>query len=40
MVMPVVGFFEKTDPIPMSISDPVLSGGAEPSVARKINDKI
>ena len=40
VVMPVVGFLEKTDPIPMSISEPVLSGGAEPSVARKANDKI
>ena len=36
VVMPVVGLLEKTDPIPMSISEPVLSGGAEPSVARKI----
>ena len=40
VVMPVVGLLEKTDPIPMSISEPVLSGGAEPSVARKINDKV
>jgi len=31
---------EKTDPIPMSISEPVLTGGAEPSLARKADDKV
>ena len=40
VVMPVVGYLEKTDPIPMSISEPVLTGGAEPSLARKVNDKV
>ena len=40
VVMPVVGMFEKTDPIPMSISEPVLSGGAEPSLAKRNNEKI
>ena len=40
VVMPVVGYLEKTDPIPMSISEPVLTGGAEPSIARKINEKF
>ena len=40
VVMPVVGYLEKTDPIPMSISEPVLSGGAEASIARKVNDKV
>jgi len=40
VVMPVVGYLEKTDPIPLSISEPVLSGGAEPSIARKTNDKV
>ena len=40
IVMPVVGLLEKTDPIPMSISEPVLTGGAEPSLARKVNDKV
>ena len=39
VVMPVVGYLEKTEPIPMSISEPVLSGGADPSIARKVNDK-
>ena len=40
VVLPVVGFLEKTDPIPMSISEPVLSGLVEPSLAKKDNDKI
>ena len=40
VVLPLVGLLEKTDPIPMSISEPVLSGGAEPSMAKKNNDKI
>ena len=40
VVLPVVGLFEKTDPIPMSISEPVLSGGLEASMAKKVNDKI
>jgi hypothetical protein len=38
--MPVVGLLEKTDPIPMSISEPVLSGGADQALARKDNEKI
>ena len=40
VVLPVVGLLEKTLPIPMSISEPVLSGGVNPSLARKDNDKI
>ena len=40
VVLPVVGLLEKTDPIPMSISEPVLSGSAEPSMAKKHDDKI
>ena len=40
VVMPIVGLLEKTDPIPMSISESALSGGAEPSLAKKDNDKI
>jgi hypothetical protein len=31
---------EKTDPIPMSIAEPVMSGSADVSMARKSNDKI
>jgi ubiquinol-cytochrome c reductase cytochrome b subunit len=40
VVLPVVGLLEKTDPIPMSISEPVLTGGADPALARKGNEKI
>ena len=40
VVLPVVGLLEKTDPVPMSISEPVMTGGAEPSLAKKDNVKI
>ena len=40
VVLPVVGLLEKTDPIPMSISEPVLTGVADPLLARKDNEKI
>ena len=40
VILPVVGYLEKTDPVPVSISDPVLSGGADLSMARKTDDKI
>ena len=35
VVLPVVGLLEKTDPILMSISEPVLTGHVEPSLAKK-----
>ena len=40
VVLPVVGLLEKTDPVPMSISEPVLTGAAKASLARKVNEKI
>ena len=40
IILPVLGYYEKTDPIPMSISAPVLSGSADYSLARKIMKKI
>ena len=40
VVLPVLGLLEKTDPVPMSISEPVLSGGADPALAKKDYDKI
>ena len=40
VVLPVVGLLEKTDPIPLSISEPVLSGGAKLSMAKKDNEKF
>ena len=40
VVLPVVGLLEKTDPVPMSISAPVLPSGGDPSLAKKDYDKI
>ena len=40
VVLPVVGLLEKTDPNPITISEPVHTGGADPALARKDNDKI
>ena len=40
VVLPVVGLLEKTDPVPMSISAPVLSSGGDPALAKKDYDKI
>ena len=28
VILPVVGYLEKTDPLPISISEPVMSGSA------------
>ena len=39
VVLPVLGFLEKTDSLPMSISEPVLTGSVEPSLAKKDDDK-
>ena len=38
IIIPVLGFAEKTSPIPTSIADPILSGSGSPSFAKK--DKI
>jgi ubiquinol-cytochrome c reductase cytochrome b/c1 subunit len=38
IIIPVLGFVEKTSPIPTSIADPILSGSGSPSFAKK--DKI
>ena len=40
VVLPALGLLEKTDPVPMSISEPVLASGADPSLAKKDYDKI
>jgi ubiquinol-cytochrome c reductase cytochrome b subunit len=40
VVLPVVGLLEKTDPLPMSIAEPVMSGSADVVMAKKNNDKI
>jgi ubiquinol-cytochrome c reductase cytochrome b subunit len=42
IILPLLGFFEKTDPIPLSISEPVLTGGMSSVMAKsekKFNDK-
>jgi ubiquinol-cytochrome c reductase cytochrome b subunit len=38
IILPALGFLEKTEPIPLSISEPVLSSGANPALGRK--DKV
>jgi ubiquinol-cytochrome c reductase cytochrome b subunit len=40
VILPSLSSLEKTDPVPMSISEPVLSSGAESSLAKKDNEKI
>ena len=39
VILPVVGHLEKTDPIPLSISEPVMTGSANTALARK-NENI
>ena len=40
VILPSLSSLEKTDPVPMSISEPVLSSGAESSLAKKDNENI
>ena len=40
VILPVVGYLEKTEPVPLSISEPVLTGSADFSLAKKNNEKI
>ena len=40
VVLPLVGYFEKTDPIPISISEPVMTGSANLGLAKKTDEKI
>ena len=40
VILPVVGYLEKTEPVPLSISEPALSGSADYSMAKKDNEKI
>ena len=42
VILPVLSFFEKTDPLPASISEPVLTGGFSSAMAKTdtiINEK-
>ena len=34
IILPVLGHIEKTDPLPLSISEPVLTGGLNPVATR------
>ena len=38
VVLPLVGYFEKTDPLPLSISEPVLQSSPNLSMAKKSNE--
>ena len=40
VILPLLSSLEKTDPVPMSISEPVLSSGAKSYLAEKDNEKI
>ena len=40
VILPVVGYLEKTEPVPLSISEPVLTGSTDYSMAKKDNEKI
>ena len=40
VILPSLSLLEKTDPVPMSISEPVLSSGIKSSLAEKDNEKI
>ena len=39
IVLPVVGYLEKTDPIPSSISEPVMTGAPNYLMAKKTDEK-
>ena len=39
VILPVVGYLEKTDPLPISISEPVMSGSANLSMAKLKDEK-
>ena len=40
VVLPVVGYLEKTDPLPINISDAVMSGSSNLSIAKKDEKKV
>jgi len=35
IIMPVLGFVEKTKPVPLSIADPIISGSGNLAAAKK-----
>ena len=40
VVLPVVGYLEKTDPLPINISDAVMSGSSNLSIAKNNEKKV
>ena len=40
VVLPVVGYLEKTDPLPINISDAVMSGSSNLSIAKNDEKKV
>jgi ubiquinol-cytochrome c reductase cytochrome b subunit len=40
IILPVLGFTEKTKPIPTSIADPIFSGSGNPAFAKKIDKDL
>ena len=40
IIMPLLGFMEKTKPVPLSIADPILSGSGNLAAAKKDNNNI
>ena len=40
VILPVVGYLEKTDPLPINISDAVMSGSSNLSIAKKDEKKV
>ena len=40
LILPVVGYLEKTDPLPINISDAVMSGSSNLSIAKKDEKKV
>jgi len=40
VILPVVGYLEKTDPLPINISDAVMSGSSNLSIAKNDEKKV
>ena len=40
VILPVLGFTEKTKPIPTSIADPIFSGSGNPAFAKKLDKDL
>ena len=40
IILPILGFTEKTKPIPTSIADPIFTGSGNPAFAKKIDKDL